>query len=130
MDAMALFRDLGCERTVAIPFFHPLTTSHDGLAVMESVLLELVSRIKCDGSPNGCLICNSMAELGTGSDPRIARIFKACVKRVEANVRAAILRARELGEVSRATTPRDTRRGLSPIPLGCRTWQRCRGSGN
>lgn len=86
---------------VAVPFFDRLANSGEGLAIIESVLLELVSRIKRGVSPNGCLICNSMAELGTGADPRAARIFRAYLQRVEANFHAAIVRARALGEVPR-----------------------------
>lgn len=88
-------------KRVAIPFFDRLADSGEGLAVIESVLLELVSRVKRGVSPNGCLICNSIAELGSGADPRAAKIFKAYLKRVETTLHAAILRARALGEVPR-----------------------------
>jgi len=88
-------------RRVAIPFFDRLRESDEGLAVIESVLLELVTRIKRGVSPNGCLICNSIAELGAEANPRAARIFRAYLKRVEADFHAAIVRARELGEVPR-----------------------------
>lgn len=84
---------------IAIPFFDRLTGSNEGLAIIESVLLELVSRIKSGASSNGCLICNSIAELGAGADPRAVRIFKKYLKRVEAGFHAAIIRARQLGEV-------------------------------
>jgi TetR/AcrR family transcriptional repressor of nem operon len=84
---------------VAIPFFDRLTRSNEGLAIIESILLELVSRIKSGASANGCLICNSIAELGAGTDPRAGRIFKKYLKRVEEGFHAAIIRARQLGEV-------------------------------
>lgn len=84
---------------VAVPFFDRLKHSNRGLGVIESVLLELVSRVKNGVSPNGCLICNSMAELGPYADPRAARTFKKYLSRLETNFRAAIQRARELGEV-------------------------------
>lgn len=86
-------------KRVAIPFFDRLVDSEEGLSVIESVLLELVSRIKRGASPNGCLICNSIAELGAGADPRATKIFKAYLKRVESDFLVAITRAMELGEV-------------------------------
>lgn len=84
---------------VAIPFFDRLATSGEGLAVVEAVLLELVTRVKSGVSSNGCLICNSIAELGGGAGPREAKIFKKYLSRLEANFYAAILRAKQLGEV-------------------------------
>jgi TetR/AcrR family transcriptional repressor of nem operon len=84
---------------VAIPFFDRLATSDEGLAIIEAVLLELVSRVKSGVSPNGCLICNSLAELGADADPRTTRIFERYLDRLEANFHAAILRAKRLGEV-------------------------------
>jgi len=87
---------------VAIPFFDRLKDSGEGLTIIESVLLELVSRIKRGVSSNGCLLCNSIAELGARADARTTGILAAYLKRVEADFRAAIERARELGEVPRA----------------------------
>ena len=84
---------------VAIPFFDRLATSNDGLAVIEAVLLELVSRIKCKVSSNGCLICNSIAEMGAQPSPGTSRVFRKYFDRLEANFHAAILRAKHLGEV-------------------------------
>jgi len=85
---------------VAIPFFDRLKESGQGLAVIESVLLELVTRIKKGVSSNGCLLCNSMAEVGARADARTARIFQIFLKRVERNFRAAIERAKQLGEIA------------------------------
>jgi len=84
---------------VAVPFFDRLKDSGQGLAVIESVLLELVFRIKRGVSSNGCLLCNSIAELGARADARTTRILTKYLKRVEADFHAAIVRARELGEV-------------------------------
>jgi len=96
VEALQTYYDL-----VAIPFFDRLRTSGEGLAVIESVLLELVSRIKAGASANGCLLCNSMSELGARADPRMAKIFAAYLKRVEADFCAALVKARELGESRR-----------------------------
>jgi TetR/AcrR family transcriptional repressor of nem operon len=84
---------------VAIPFFDRLATSNEGLAIIEEVLLELVSRIKCGVSSNGCLICNSIAELGARPGPGTVRVYQKYFDLVEVKFYAAILRARELGEV-------------------------------
>lgn len=84
---------------VALPFFDRLKDSALGLAVIESVLLELVTRVKRGESPNGCLLCNSIAELGARADGRTAGIFERFLKRVEADFRTAIERAQDLGEV-------------------------------
>lgn len=86
--------------TVAIPFFGRLKDSNSGLKIIEEVLMELVSRIKTGVSPNGCLICNTIAEVGVAApDARRQKILKTYLKRVEADFRAAIERAKELGEV-------------------------------
>jgi TetR/AcrR family transcriptional repressor of nem operon len=84
---------------VAIPFFDRLATSNEGLAIIEEILLELVSRIECGVSSNGCLICNSIAELGARPGPGTVRVFRKYFNRLETNFHAAILRAKQLGEV-------------------------------
>jgi TetR/AcrR family transcriptional repressor of nem operon len=84
---------------IAIPFFGRLEDSGEGLAIIEKVLLGLVVRIKGGESPNGCLLCNSIAEVGARADSRADRVFEKYLERVEAGFRAAIERASELGEV-------------------------------
>lgn len=84
---------------VAIPYFGRMSTSGKGLEIIEEVLLELVTRIKNGVSPNGCLICNSIAELGAGARPREVGLFQKYLKRIEGDFYAAIVRAKELGEV-------------------------------
>lgn len=84
---------------VTIPFFDRLKDSGQGLAVIESVLLELVTRIKKGVSSNGCLLCNSIAEVGARADARTAKIFETHLKRVEMSFRAAIERAKQLEEI-------------------------------
>jgi TetR/AcrR family transcriptional repressor of nem operon len=84
---------------VAVPFFGRLKESQSGLEVIEAVLLELVARIQRGVSPNGCLLCNTIAELGAEADARTSRIIKRYLNLVEAGFRAAIERAKELGEV-------------------------------
>ncbi len=87
---------------VAVPFFARLKTSGSGLKIIEEVLMELVSRVKTGVSPNGCLICNTIAELGVAApDARREKILKAYLRRVETDFSAAIERAKELREVSR-----------------------------
>jgi TetR/AcrR family transcriptional repressor of nem operon len=84
---------------VAIPFFDRLKNSKSGLKVIEKVLMELVSRIKRGESPNGCLLCNTIAELGAAMDARTEKIMKTYLQLVEADFRSAIERAREMGEI-------------------------------
>ncbi|MHC4109001.1 MAG: TetR/AcrR family transcriptional regulator [Planctomycetota bacterium] len=84
---------------VAIPFFGRMSTSGKGLEIIEAVLLDLVTRIKEGVSPNGCLICNSIAELGAGAGRREVRLFQKYLKRIEGDFHAAIARAKQLGEV-------------------------------
>jgi len=85
---------------VAVPFFDRLRESGQGLAVIEAVLLELITRVTRGISANGCLLCNSIAEIGARADARTSRILGAYLRRVESNFRAAVERAVELGEVS------------------------------
>jgi TetR/AcrR family transcriptional regulator, transcriptional repressor for nem operon len=85
---------------VAMPFFKRLKDSKEGLKVIESSLMELVSRIRSGRSPNGCLLCNTMAELGAKQDARMTTILERYLKTLEGNFYAAVLRAKELGEIS------------------------------
>jgi TetR/AcrR family transcriptional repressor of nem operon len=94
VEALQAYYDL-----VAIPFFDRLKDLNSGLKVIETVLMELVSRIKRGVSPNGCLLCNTIAELGAATDARTEKILKTSLKLVEADFRAAIIRAKELGEI-------------------------------
>ncbi len=84
---------------VAIPFFSRLEDSGEGLKVIETVLLELVTRIKRGVSSNGCLLCNTIAELGSNGDRRISMILETYLKVQEGYYHAALLRAKELGEI-------------------------------
>ncbi len=95
-----------CEN-VAIPFFSRLEDSKEGLKVIESVLMELVSRIKSGESPNGCLMCNTIAELGGKKDKRIKMILETHLKTQEGYYHAALLRAKELGEVPESVDVRE-----------------------
>jgi TetR/AcrR family transcriptional repressor of nem operon len=92
---------------VAIPFFSRLKDSKEGLKVIESSLMELVSRIKSGRSSNGCLLCNTMAELGAKQNRRIATILERYLRTLESNFYAALLRAKELGEISERSDARD-----------------------
>jgi TetR/AcrR family transcriptional repressor of nem operon len=85
--------------TVAKPFFSRLEDSGEGLKIIETVLKELVSRIKGGESSNGCLLCNTIAELGTNRDKRITRILETYLKVQEGYFHAALVRAKELGEI-------------------------------
>src|SRR5262247_804573 len=82
--------------TVAIPFFTQLENSKDGLKSIESVLMELVSKITGGESSNGCLLCNTIAELGAKRDKRITIILEAYLKIQEGYFHAALLRAKLL----------------------------------
>jgi TetR/AcrR family transcriptional regulator, transcriptional repressor for nem operon len=93
--------------TVAIPFFNRLKESKEGLKVIESSLMELGSRIRSGRSPNGCLLCNTMAELGAKQDERMKTILAGYLKTLEGNFYAAVLRAKELGEISEGADARE-----------------------
>lgn len=84
----------------AIPFFSRLKDSNEGLQVIESILTELVSRIKNGISSNGCLLCNTIAELGAKEDERTTTILARYLKTLEDYFHAALLRAKALGEIS------------------------------
>jgi TetR/AcrR family transcriptional repressor of nem operon len=85
---------------VGIPFFSRLEDSGQGLEIIESVLMELVTRVKGGESPNGCLLCNTIAELGSSADERIKKILETYLKKQEEYFHAALLSAKELGEIS------------------------------
>lgn len=94
VEALQAYYDL-----VAVPFFDRLRDSKSGLKVIEEVLAELVWRIKRGVSFNGCLLCNTIAELGAGADARTEKILTMYLKLVEDDFRSAIVRAKELGEI-------------------------------
>ena len=85
---------------VAVPFFSKLKDSNQGLQVIETTLMELLSQIRSGQSSNGCLLCNTIAELGAKKDKRTTAILDKYLKRVESNFHAALLRAKALGEIS------------------------------
>jgi len=85
---------------VAVPFFGKLKDSNRGLQVIETTLMELVSRIKRGQSSNGCLLCNTIAELGAKKDKQTTAILDRYLKNVESDFHAALLRAKALGEIS------------------------------
>jgi TetR/AcrR family transcriptional repressor of nem operon len=92
---------------VAIPFFSRLKDSHEGLKIIESILMELVSRMKSGLSSNGCLLCNTIAELGAKKDKRTTMILETHLKTLEGYFHAALLRAKELGEISKSADARE-----------------------
>jgi TetR/AcrR family transcriptional repressor of nem operon len=92
---------------VSIPFFNRLKDSKEGLKVIESILTELVSRIKSGRSSNGCLLCNTIAELGAKQDGRMTTILERYLKTLEDNFYAAIMRAKVLGEISESADARE-----------------------
>ncbi len=92
---------------VAIPFLNRLKDSNEGLKVIETTLMELVSRIKSGQSSNGCLMCNTIAELGAKKDKRTTIILDTHLKTVEGNFYAALSRAKELREISEDVDARE-----------------------
>ncbi len=92
---------------VAIPFLNRLKDSNEGLKVIETTLMELVSRIKSGQSSNGCLMCNTIAELGAKKDKRTTIILDTHLKTLEDNFYAALSRAKELGEISEDVDARE-----------------------
>ena len=92
---------------VAIPFYNRLKDSNEGLKVIETTLMELVSRIKSGQSSNGCLMCNTIAELGAKKDERTTIILDTHLKTLEGNFYAALSRAKELREISEDVDARE-----------------------
>ena len=103
---------------VAMPFFSKLRNSDQGLRALETTLLEMVSRIKTGESPNGCLLCNTMAELGAKSDKQTGAILARYLKRVEKDFYAALVRAKELKEVSVSVNARERAKALVAYSTG------------
>ena len=103
---------------VAIPFFNRLKDSKEGLKVIESILMEMVSRIKSGRSSNGCLLCNTIAELGAKQDERMTTILERYLKTQEGSFYAAVLRAKELGEISESADAREHAKVLVGYVVG------------
>lgn len=106
---------------VAIPFYNRLKDSNEGLKVIETTLMELVSRIKSGQSSNGCLMCNTIAELGAKKDKRTTIILDTHLKTLEGNFYAALSRAKELGEISEDVDAREYAKLLVAYTTGLLT---------
>jgi TetR/AcrR family transcriptional repressor of nem operon len=103
---------------VAMPFFAALRDSDQGLRVLETTLMKLVSRVKSGQSPNGCLLCNTIAELGAKKDRRTAAILARYLDRVESDFHAALVRAKALGEISVDVNARERAKFLVAYSTG------------
>jgi TetR/AcrR family transcriptional regulator, transcriptional repressor for nem operon len=103
---------------VAMPFFARLRDSDQGLRVLETTLLKMVSRIKTGESPNGCLLCNTMAELGAKTDKRTAAILARYLTRVENDFHAALVRAKARREISVDVNARERAKVLVAYSTG------------
>ena len=103
---------------VAMPFFATLRDSDQGLRALESTLMKMVSRIKTGESPNGCLLCNTMAELGAKSDKRTAAILARYLDSVENDFYSALVRAKELKEISAGVDVRERAKALVAYSTG------------
>lgn len=103
---------------VALPFFARLRDSDQGLRVLETTLLKMVSRIKTGDSPNGCLLCNTMAELGAKTDKRTAAILARYLTRVENDFHAALVRAKARREISVDVNARERAKVLVAYSTG------------
>lgn len=103
---------------VAIPFFARLRDSDQGLRVIETTLMEMVSRMKTGQSSNGCLLCNTIAELGAKKDKRTAAILERYLNRVENDFHAALVRAKALREISVDVNTRERAKVLVAYSTG------------
>ena len=103
---------------VAIPFFARLRDSDQGLRVIETTLMEMISRIKTGQSSNGCLLCNTIAELGAKKDKRTAAILARYLNRVENDFHAALVRAKALREISMDVNARERAKVLVAYSTG------------
>jgi TetR/AcrR family transcriptional regulator, transcriptional repressor for nem operon len=103
---------------VALPFFARLRDSDQGLRVLETTLMKMVSRIRTGESPNGCLLCNTMAELGARMDKRTAAILARYLNRVENDFHAALVRAKALREISVDVNAREQAKVLVAYSTG------------
>jgi TetR/AcrR family transcriptional regulator, transcriptional repressor for nem operon len=103
---------------VAVPFFNRLMDSKEGLNIIKSILVELVSRTKSGLSPNGCLLCNTIAELGAKKDRRITVILERYLKTLEGYFYTALVRAKDLGEMSTNADARDRAKVLVGYTTG------------
>ena len=103
---------------VALPFFARLRDSDQGLRVLETTLMKMVSRIRTGRSPNGCLLCNTMAELGAKKDKRTAAILARYLNRLENDFHAALVRAKALREISVDVNARERAKVLVAYSTG------------
>ncbi|MCI0415892.1 TetR/AcrR family transcriptional regulator [bacterium] len=103
---------------VAVPFYSRLRDSDQGIQAIETTLMELVLRIKSGRSSNGCLLCNTIAELGAKKDKRTTAILDKYLKRVERDFHAALLRAKALGEIPKDADTRERAKVLVGYSTG------------
>ena len=80
--------------------------------------MEFVSRIKSGQSSNGCLMCNTLAELGARKDKRTTIILETYLKAIEGAFYEALSRARQLGEISKSVDANEYARVLVGYTTG------------
>ena len=103
---------------VAIPFFSRLRDSDQGLRVLETTLMRMVSRVKTGESPNGCLLCNTIAELGAKRDKRTTAILTGYLNRIESDFHAVLVRAKALREIPLNVNTRERAKVLVAYSTG------------
>ena len=69
-------------------------------------------------SSNGCLLCNTIAELGAKKDKRTTAILARYLNRVENDFHAALVRAKALGEISVEVNVRERAKVLVAYSTG------------
>lgn len=88
---------------VAAPLLGHLAAPDVGAGI-EAMLMEIVARVDEPGRPRGCLLTNTCLE--SGGAPEVETFVAAAMRAKETALEAAILRARDQGEIEPDADPR------------------------
>ncbi|MDT8342522.1 MAG: TetR/AcrR family transcriptional regulator [Longimicrobiales bacterium] len=118
LEALERYHD-----TVLAGLLRELERPGAALPEVEAYLERLAAIAKRPGASRGCLICNTAAELGE-DDPDVAARVGAYTGRLTGAFRAALIRARALGQVPDGLNADEAARFLTGVVVGASVYAR------
>ncbi|HSG47709.1 MAG TPA: TetR/AcrR family transcriptional regulator [Longimicrobiales bacterium] len=123
LEALERYQD-----TVIAALLRELERPGAALPELEEFLHRLASIARTPGASRGCLICNTAAELGE-DDPEVALRVESYIRRLTRAFRAALIRARSLGQAPEALNADEAARYLTGVVVGASVYARTPGGG-
>jgi TetR/AcrR family transcriptional repressor of nem operon len=115
--------------TVITGLLRDLDKPGAALPEIDDLLNRLAAKARTRGGARGCLMCNTAAELGQ-DDPEVAARVDAYTRRLRRTFRAALIRARSLGQLPESLNAEDMSRYLTGVVIGMSVYARTPGGGD